>query len=276
LIALYVAILNLNPRNPLVHRCSIVFREEWLGNFRFIEYRDWSLEKPSSMLVALPDTGLVGVIGASYLISKLGLEEIGGIDSPLLPPIAIVSKGLLRPPIRIFASNRLAIVYTEVSLAVDALSNLTATLIDYARLRGVDSIVGLTGIPKPNRLDVTELTTYYVSSIGKNDAAEKCGAKMLESGVIIGPFAVLMKDAIRKRLLSTLFLTESFMEFPDPEASASGLKIISRFLGIEIDVGGLLEQAEMIRFRARDVMRSATSNLSKIGKELEYGIPLHT
>lgn len=99
-------------------------------------------------------------------------------------------------------------------------------------------------------------TTYYTSSIGRNDAAEKCGAKMLESGVIIGPFAVLMKDAIRKRLLSTLFPIESLMEFSDPGASASDLKIVSRFLGIEIDVGDLLGQAEMMRFRARDVMRS--------------------
>lgn len=253
----------------------MISREEWINNFRFVEYKEWHLEKPATMLVAVPDTGLVGVIGASYLASKLGLEEVGGVDSPYLPPIAIVSNGMLRLPIRVFTGSNLAVIYTETAMGLEAMSALTSALVDYARLKGINMIVGLTGVPKPNRLDVTELTTYYVSSMGRSELAEQCGAKTLEAGMIVGPFATLLKESVRKRFHSILFLTESFLEFPDPEAAAVGLRVISRFLNIEIDVGGLIEQAELIRLRARDLMARASLNMLRMGKELEYGVPLH-
>uniref|UniRef100_A0A7C2VH59 Proteasome assembly chaperone family protein n=1 Tax=Ignisphaera aggregans TaxID=334771 RepID=A0A7C2VH59_9CREN len=253
----------------------MLHNEEWIGNFRFIEYKEWNLEKPSTLVIGFPDTGLVGVIGTSYLANKLGLEEVGGIDSPYLPPIAVIHKGVLRTPIRIFSSNRIGVIYTELTLGADIITALIPAIIDYARIKRFEQIIGLTGIAKPNRLDASELITYYVSTIGKTEIVEKAGARMLENGVLIGPYALLLKEAARRRVPAFVLLTESFLEFPDPEATAAGLTTLSRIVGIELDVGELLQQAEIIRFKARDLMRRATQSFSQMGKDLEYSVPLH-
>ena len=102
---------------------------------------------------------------------------------------------------RIFVLNRIGIVYTELALPPESAISLIPAIIDYARIKGVDSIVGLTGIAKPNRLDLQELTTYYISSLGRVESIEKTGVKALENGVLVGPYAVLLKEALRRRLM---------------------------------------------------------------------------
>jgi uncharacterized protein len=252
------------------------YREEWLGNFRFVEYEEFKLERPSVLFVALPDTGLVGVISASYMTSKLGLSEVGGVDSPYFPPITVIHKGFSRPPVRIFAGGRLITVFTEVSLLPDVQAQLITSLLDYARLRGVDYVVSSTGIPAHNRLDLDDLRTFYVTSVGgRDDFVEGGGARMLESGLLIGPSAVLLKEGARRRVKVLILLTESFLEFPDPEAAAKGLIVFSKIFGLKVDVADLIEQAEMIKLRARETMKQAVNMMSAMRKDLEYGMPLH-
>jgi proteasome assembly chaperone (PAC2) family protein len=75
------------------------YREEWLGNFRFVEYEEFKLERPSVLFVALPDTGLVGVISASYMTSKLGGSALCGhclIFVPLHPARVFIGLGGVR------------------------------------------------------------------------------------------------------------------------------------------------------------------------------------
>ena len=44
----------------------------------------------ATMLIGLPDVGLVGLIATSYLITELNLEEIAYMDSDLLPPVVVL------------------------------------------------------------------------------------------------------------------------------------------------------------------------------------------
>jgi len=44
----------------------------------------------ATMIIGLPDVGLVGIIATSYLISELNLEEIVYMDSDLLPPVVVL------------------------------------------------------------------------------------------------------------------------------------------------------------------------------------------
>jgi len=52
------------------------------------------------------------------------------------------------------------VVFTDIVLLPGLQVILASALVDYARLRGIDYIVGLTGIPVPNRLNLNELRTY--------------------------------------------------------------------------------------------------------------------
>jgi len=255
-----------------------VYREEWIGEFRFIEYEDYSPARPSYMIIALPDAGLVSVIAASHMIKKLGMEEVGGVDSyTYLPPVIVVHKGNVRPPVRIFTRDNLLLIYTEFLPASAAIPALVNSLLDYGARKGIDNLVCMTGIPIPNRFEVDKLRSFYVPSNPDVDrVARGLGIEPFENGFLVGPYAILFKEALRRRMNAVMFLTESFMEFPDPEASAKNLTLLSRFVGVEIDVKELLEQAELIRLRAREHMKRVMPNLAQMRKEYEYAPPLYT
>jgi len=254
-----------------------VYREEWIGDFRFIEYEEFQLDKPSYLVVGLPDAGLVSVIAASHMIKKLEAKEVGGIDSYYLPPVAIIHQGVPRPPIRIFAKERVLIVYSEMLPPTNTIPALVNALLDYAMRRGVDNVICMTGLPIPNRFEVENLRSFFIPStkraleIGKN-----AGIQLFENGYLVGPYALLLKEAMRRRMNAIVLLTESFMEFPDPEASAKNLELFSKISGIGIDVKELHEQAEVIRVRAREHMKRVLPGLAQMRKEYEYAPPLYT
>lgn len=247
------------------------FREEVIGGFRFIEYKPLEMERPSVLLFSLPDAGLVSVISASHIVSTLGLEEVGDVEFPELAHIAVVREGLPRSPLRIYAGRSLAAVFTDVAISPAAQVMLASAVVDYARLRGVDYVVSLSGIPSPNRLDLEELKTYYVSSNRRMaEVAEKSGAVTLKQGVLVGAYAALIRESVRKGFNSLLLLTECFMEFPDPEAAARGLQVFSRITNINIDTKKLLEEAELIKIKTRELMRQTTGVMKQMRKDMEY------
>ncbi len=254
-----------------------VYREEWVGDFRFVEYEEFQLDRPSYLIVGLPDAGLVSVIAASHIIKKLDAVEVGGIDSYYLPPIAVIHQGVPRPPIRIFAKDRVLIVYSEFLPPIQTVPALMNALLDYAMRRGIDNVICMTGLPIPNRFEIESLRSFFIPSTRRAlEIGKSAGIPLFENGYLVGPYALLLKEAMRRRVNTLVLLTESFMEFPDPEASAKNLELFSKISGISIDVKELLEQAEVIRLRAREHMKRVLPGLAQMRKEYEYAPPLYT
>jgi uncharacterized protein len=261
-----------------MYSASGVYREEWIGDFHIIEYSPIELEKPSFALVSLPDTGLVGVIGAMHVVKNLGLREVAGIDSYVyLPPIIVVSGGFLRAPIRVFAGGNLLVVYNEFSLPQHGLIQLSRVLVDYLERRGVDYVILSSGLPAQNRFELESLKTYYLATTPRAiELLKNTNATPFENGFLAGAYALLLKELSRARINTILLLTESFLEFPDPEAAARSIEFVSRIINKPIDVKELLEQAEMIRIKARDAMRNTMRGLAQMRKDVEQAIPIYT
>lgn len=256
---------------------TYAYREEIVGDFKIVEYTPFKLSKPSYGIVALPDAGLVGVIAAWHLIRSLGLKEVGGIDSyGYLPPVLVVSNRELKLPIRIFAGNDLLVAHSEFSLSTAGMAQLSRVLINYLERKGVEYLILMSGMPVQNRFEVEKLRTYYVATSDKAlELIRDVDVIPFENGYLVGPYAMLVKDALSFRLDTVVLLTESFLEFPDPEASAKNLELLSKIINKPIDVRELLEQAELIRIRARDTMKDVVRNLAQMRKGFEYTPPLH-
>ena len=67
----------------------------------------------TTMLIGLPDVGLVGLIATSYLITELGFEEIAYVESDLLPPVVVLHNGLPHAPLRIYGNDKVIAVISE-------------------------------------------------------------------------------------------------------------------------------------------------------------------
>jgi len=255
-----------------------VYREEWMGDFLVLEYKPIELQKPSYAIISLPDTGLVGVISAWHITKALQLSEVGGLDSyTYLPPIVVVSNKFLRTPIRVFSGGNILIIYSEFIPVQQGLLQLSKILVNYMERKGVDYVLLPSGMPIQNRFEVENLKTYYIATTPKAlGLLKNMDIEPFENGFLAGPYALLLKEFTRARLNAILLLTESFLEFPDPEASAKNIDVISRIIGRHIDVKELLEQAELIRLRARDAMKNTLRGLAQMRKDVEYAVPLHT
>ena len=248
-----------------------VYREEWMGDFLVLEYKPIELQKPSYAIISLPDTGLVGVISAWHITKALQLSEVGGLDSyTYLPPIVVVSNKFLRTPIRVFSGGNILIIYSEFIPVQQGLLQLSKILVNYMERKGVDYVLLPSGMPIQNRFEVENLKTYYIATTPKAlELLKNMDIEPFENGFLAGPYALLLKEFTRARLNAILLLTESFLEFPDPEASAKNIDVISRIIGRHIDVKELLEQAELIRLRARDAMKNTLRGLAQMRKDVE-------
>ncbi len=250
--------------------------EEYYDGLSIMEYKDFELARPSYLILGLPDTGLVGVIAASHLARVWDMEEIGGIDSlRFLPPIAVIHKGEPKPPIRIFKKENIVVLVPEVGIPASMALTLPLAILEYAQKKGFDYIISLTGVGVPNRIDVEKPSVYWLASNAKaKNLVEKTGLELFKEGILVGPYAVVLKESIRRRLSNIVLLAEAYIEFPDPEAAAMTLTALSQITGMEIDVKKLLEEAEIIKLKTRELMKTTKKMLAQMGKGYEYQPPL--
>ncbi len=234
------------------------------------------VEPGQIVVVGLPDVGLVGVIATHYLIQKLGLREVAYISSDLLPPIAVLHGGLPHPPVRVLGDKGLLVIFSETAVPAEAVGPLSRAIVEWCREKEAKLIISLSGIPVPNRQDIEKPSVFGAASLPETlNVLKEHGINVLESGIMVGPYALILRYCAEHGLPAIVLTAQCFFAYPDPEAAAAILAKLSEILGIEVDVEELLRKGEEIRLRARDVMRRTQRELARMRKAQEYDIPLY-
>jgi len=230
----------------------------------------------ATMIIGLPDVGLVGLIATSYLISELNLEEIAYMDSDLLPPVVVLHKGLPHAPLRIYGNQNLIAVISELAVPAPAIYPIMRAIVDWGQAKKVKRIVSMGGIPVESRQAITEPKVFGAASNKELlDMLSKRGLSILNEGYIVGPQALSMRYSVSKKISAIAILAQSFYNYPDPEAAAMVLKELSRIFEIKVDVSKLLEKGEEIRLKARDIMKRTQQEMNRMKKSQEYDLPLY-
>jgi uncharacterized protein len=230
----------------------------------------------ATMIVGLPDVGLVGLIATSYLISELNLEEIAYMDSDLLPPVVVLHEGLPHAPLRIYGNKNLIAVISEMAIPAPALYVIMRKIVEWAETKKVKRIVSMGGIPVQNRQTITEPKVFgAATNQGLLDMLNKKGLKIMNEGYIVGPQALSMRYSSAKKISAIALLAQSFYNYPDPEAAAMVLKKLSKIFEIKVDISKLEEKGEEIRLKARDIMKRTQQEMTRMKKSQEYDLPLY-
>lgn len=222
------------------------------------------LTKPSYMIIGLPDAGLVGEIATEFLIEKGGFKEYGEVFSKkYIPPVMHVTNGVAKSPLRVYHNVNTIILHAWTALPASSAYPLAEFIVDYAKKYGIDTIISITGVPIPNRLDIEKPTAYWIAS--EEGLSEELSNTNLmqkfDDGYIAGPYAPILLEASRKNVKNFVVVVESFLDIPDPEASAVALDIISKYIGFSIDVSSLLKEAEEIRAKIKGLMEQTKKEL---------------
>lgn len=225
-----------------------------------IEDLSVQIKEGATLLLGFAGIGLIGPIVANTLIEQLpDIKEIGFITSEYLPPISVFYAGVLKHPFRIFysAQNNLIIGICEVPFQVTtAYNDLSRTICNWALSDDVKAkeLVIFQGIPQRGIVD--EYPVYYAAEEAMMEHLEKFGITKVEKGIIVGPEATVLNEALMNRLNAYALFTP-VLEIPTPEGAASILEVLNTIYNLSIDTASLIEQGKEIKAKMLELAQKA-------------------
>jgi len=239
---------------------------------KIVEHKD--IPEGANIVCGLPDVGLVGVIAAAHIISKLNLTEVAYVETDLLSPIIILENGLPKSVIRFFGNDRFLVLISDIAIPSDALHPIIKGIVDWMEGKKVGRVFSLGGLPVPNRHELERIRIFGAAS--NNEMLKiltENEVEIIERGFLVGPQALILKYCAEKNIPVITLLAETFYNYPDPEASSVIIKALNRIMNMNIDVSELIEKGEEVRLAMRDMMRRTQTELTKMKKSHEYDVP---
>jgi uncharacterized protein len=232
-----------------------------------------TLPRKFTLINGLPDVGLVGLVAASHVVSSLKMQEVGSVESDLFPPMIVLHDGLPKSPIRIFANESLVVILAETAIPASLTRSLADAIVNWAASRNVEMVVSIGGMAVQNRQDLDVPKVF--AALSDKSLQKRLGeaAEVLEEGYIVGAYALILRKCAEINLPAITLLTQSFYNYPDPEAAAAALNALNKILGLKVDVSDLLQKGEEIRLKARDVMKRTQAEMARMDKSQEYEVP---
>ena len=220
--------------------------------------------EPKNVIIGFPDVGLVGLISCMHIIETLKIPEKGHLESDLFPPLIVMHGGKFQSPIRIYSNGEIAVIISEIPLPPNTIYPLAKTLIKWLKSKNVKNVIDLYGIPVPNRLNI-ESPECFANSNNKDlekELKEK-DIKSIDTGILAGTHAAIIWEAVKQNLPIIALGVEAFVKYPDPMASANLIKELNKILNLNINIQELLDKAEDLRIKLRDVMARTQETMPK-------------
>jgi len=232
------------------------------------------VKKSSDIIIGLPDTGLVGVISSNHIIHSKKMKEVATVESQLFPPMIVIHEGNITSPARVYAKDNLVALISEITVPVAGIYPISEKLSAWIKSKEPNLVLILGGIPVPNRMEIDKPKSYAIVSDDRTrQIAKSAGISLLEEGVMVGPYALLMRECQRLGVPIMAILAQSYPNYPDPGAAASVIETLNKVVGLEINVNELLSRAEEIKIKLRDLMRRTSLEMQKAQKGREYELP---
>ncbi|MHA1378682.1 MAG: proteasome assembly chaperone family protein [Candidatus Helarchaeota archaeon] len=210
---------------------------------------------PQSVIIGFPDVGLVGLISCMHIIETLKLPEKGHIESELFPPLVVMHGGKFQSPVRLYSNEKITVLISEIPIPPTATLPLAKALITWLKSKNVKNAISLYGIPVPNRINIENPGTFANSNAEELDKMLKeKDIKHIDTGILAGTHAAIIWEAVKQKVPIVALGAETFANYPDPLAAANIISVLNKILDIDIDNKELLEKAEELRIKLRDMM----------------------
>ncbi|MDQ1278960.1 MAG: uncharacterized protein QG670_220 [Thermoproteota archaeon] len=226
-------------------------------------------------IIGVPDVGLVGAIAAGYIIRSQKMTEIGHLESDIFPPVIVVHDGDLKSPFRIYKKDDLAIIISEIPLDPRVLPQTSRSIIDWVESKNVELLVTITGIGVQNRMEIEVPAVFGVGNTSSvKELFAKGEVKPFEEGFMAGFHALIARESGKKGIPNLVLLAQSHFQYPDPAAAVSIIDVLKKLLGLDVDTKELLNEAEEIRLKTRELMHRTSQSMEGMGKGQEQEIPM--
>lgn len=232
------------------------------GDKSTIVVQDMSLELKDepTLMFGLASVGLIGPIIAQELIEQIDdMKQIGFVASDMLPPIAVFHDAELMHPFRLYYTKKYNIILgiAEVPFQVEsAYNDLSKTLFNWALSEDINAkeIITFQGIPQKGMID--EFPVFYAAQQNSIDRFEEIGIEKIDKGIITGPGATLVNNALNHTINPIVLFTPVY-KIATPEGAASIIEVLNELYGMNIDTEELIEKGKEIKKKMQSLANKA-------------------
>ncbi|AFL95252.1 hypothetical protein CL1_1049 [Thermococcus cleftensis] len=215
-----------------------------------------------------PGIGLVGHIAGNFLAKELGMEMIGYVESPFIPPMTIVLEGKPNPPLRFYGKDNVIVAVADIYVPPTLVNEIAKELVNYLKEMKAEKVFSIGGIGIGFFKEKMEV--WGVGARAElNRELEGAGAKILQYGSIMGMSGRLLWEASRGGLDAYVLLGETFGDRPDPRAAANVIEVLKKLAPIEVSTEPLIKEAEMIEEQLRKMHEQMEQARRKEMKQYE-------
>ena len=200
--------------------------------------------KSPIVLAGFVGAGLVGPVAINHIIEKLGMEEIAVMRSKYLPPSTVFMKGRLRHPFRFYANQEgtVCAIICEITLKMEGLYCLVASILDWAEENGSKEIVILDGVAGVEHDD----KAYCAAEEDLVRTMADKNISMIPQGFITGIPGGILNECLVREIQGLTLLAKANKIAPDSAAAATLIEALNRFYEMDIDTKELKENQEKI------------------------------
>jgi len=193
------------------------------------------------VLMGFPGSGLVGTIALQYMVDQLEFDLIGTMTSKFFPPLAMMNKGVINDPVRMYMKNDIAAIVADIPIHPMICYEVSNGILDWItpfKPREVLTIAGIITNEPEKRVFGVATTADALKRIEDK-------ALILPIGSISGIASSILTECKIRGIPGYGLLGET-VNAPDPRSSAATIEVLNKMYNLALDVQPLLEQAEEI------------------------------
>ena len=233
--------------------------EETSGGYPLVLHSDADPSRLGGTAVCgFSTVGSVGVIATSHLISSLQLSPMGTVLHPKFPAVALIHDSVPKHPVRVYQEDGIGVFTSEIQFQSEHDVYFANTVLEWFTKGGFKRLVVIDGVVS-NDLGIkedSELWGVSSTSLGR-EQLDNSSIQRIQQGIVTGIAGYLIAEGERRGLDVTALLAECNPMYPDARAALIAVEGLSELSGIEVPVGGLLEDAKNIEERVREAFERA-------------------
>ncbi|MFA5267682.1 MAG: proteasome assembly chaperone family protein [Methanoregula sp.] len=195
-----------------------------------------------AVLMGFPGSGLVGTIALQYMVDQMEFEQIGSITSKYFPPLAMMNRGIINDPVRLYTKNtdkyNITAIVADIPIAPVICYEISNGILDWLaqyKPKEVLTIAGIVTNEPEKRVFGVATSPEALTRIEKDTI-------VLPIGSISGIASSLLTEC-KVRGINGYGLLGETVNAPDPRASAATIAVLNKMYDLGLDVQPLIEQA---------------------------------
>jgi len=195
----------------------------------------------AAVLMGFPGSGLVGTIALQYMVDQLEFSLVGTMTSRYFPPLAMMNKGVVNDPVRLYMKNDIAAIVADIPIHPMICYEISTGILDWLaplRPKEVLTIAGIVTNEPEKRVFGVATTPEALTRIQDHTL-------ILPIGSISGIASSILTGCKIRNIPGYGLLGET-VNAPDPRSSAATIEVLNKMYNLGLDVKPLLEQAEEI------------------------------